>query len=92
MKKSLTIALFLSALWSLPAHAASVTHNFAVRLGVFDASRTQFTYELRGKTYRVQSEVSTNGIFDTLYPFKAEYFTNGKIEGDKLRTESYKYK
>ena len=92
MKKSLTIALFLSALWSNHANAATVTHDFAVRLGIFDASRTQFTYELRGKDYRVQSEVSTNGIFDTLYPFKAEYFTNGKIEGNKLRTESYKYK
>ena len=92
MKKSLTIALFLSALWSNHTNAATVTHDFAVRLGIFDASRTQFTYELHSKDYRVQSEVSTNGIFDTLYPFKAEYFTNGKIEGNKLRTESYKYK
>ena len=66
MKKSLTIALFLSAFWSNHTNAATVTHNFAVRLGIFDASRTQFTYELRGKDYRVQSEVSTNGIFDII--------------------------
>ena len=91
MKKNLLIMLFLLAL-APAAQAMTVTHDFAVRLGVFDASRTRFSYSLTTKDYSVRSTVATNGLFDTLYPFKAEYATTGKIKKDGLETASYKYK
>ncbi len=91
MKKNLLIMLFLLAV-APAAQAMTVTHDFAVRLGVFDASRTRFSYSLTTKDYSVRSTVATNGLFDTLYPFKAEYATTGKIKKDGLETASYKYK
>lgn len=85
----ITLIFFLK--FVLPAHAFSVTHNFEVILGVFDAARTRFTYELTPQTYRVGSEVATDGLFNTLYPFKAVYATNGLIKPDGFLTQNYKY-
>ncbi len=85
----ITLAIFLQFIPQ--AQAFSVTHDFNVIVGIFDAARTRFTYELTPKTYRVGSEVSTDGLFDTLYPFKAIYATNGLIKKDSFQTQSYKY-
>ena len=83
---------FLSALlWSIPAQAFSVTHNFFVTVGVFDASRTDFSYTLTPSAYQITSTVRTNGLFDTLYPFIAEYKTSGKITRGKMITTDYGY-
>ena len=87
--------LFLSAFFCLfagQADASGVTHDFTVFIGPFNASRTEFTYRLSPGEYEVKSTVRTAGIFDTLYPFKAEYATSGRIKGDELETASYKYK
>ena len=73
------------------ALAFSVSHDFSVQIGPFDASRTNFEYALTPADYRVESTVQTNGLFDTLYPFRADYATTGKINGDNLETRSYKY-
>ena len=75
-----------------PAQAFSVRHDFSVQIGPFDASRTNFEYALTPTEYRVESTVKTNGLFDTLYPFRADYATTGKINGDNMETRSYKYK
>ena len=90
MKK---LALYLSVLLTLSGSAwsASVQHDFTVILGPFDASRTVFTYALAPESYEVKSTVRTAGLFDTLYPFKADYFTSGKIKGDTLETNNYHY-
>lgn len=85
----ITLGFFLNFI--SPAHAFSVTHDFEVVLGVFDAARTRFTYELTPETYRVGSEVATNGFFDTLYPFKAVYATDGLIKPSGFLTQNYKY-
>ena len=43
MKKGLLAILFLLSS-NTSAFALSVSHEFIVRLGVFDASRTEFSY------------------------------------------------
>lgn len=91
MKKHLICLLFLT-LFSYPAQAFSIKHDFNVFIGVFNASNTDFTYSLTPQDYSVKSSVKTAGVFDTLYPFKADYATTGKIKGKELETTSYKYK
>lgn len=91
MKK---IALFwLSALlWSAQAQAVSVKHDFTVILGPFNASRTSFTYNLAPESYQIESTVRTAGVFDNLYPFRADYMTSGSINNGKLQTRRYYYR
>lgn len=89
--KSLFVFLFVMV-FSSNAYALKVRHEFDVHIGVFNASRTNFTYDLEDKNYSVKSEVKTFGLFDTLYPFKAVYSTAGKIlKGVEVQTVSYKY-
>lgn len=91
MKKFCLISLFL-LLFPAQAQAAAVQHNFTIFLGPFNAGKTRFTYTLHPREYSVRSKVKTAGIFNTLYPFTAEYATTGKIKGKDLETSSYKYK
>ena len=90
--KKFVLALLMLPLFSVPAGAASVQHDFTVFLGPFDASRTTFTYSLAPGSYEVKSSVRTAGLFDTLYPFKADYFTSGKIKKEGLETSQYRYR
>lgn len=92
MKKTPAFLLAALLLGIQPAQAFSVRHDFSVQIGPFDASRTNFEYALTSTEYRVESTVKTNGLFDTLYPFRADYATTGKINGDNMETRSYKYK
>lgn len=92
MKKTPAFLLAALLLGIQPAQAFSVRHDFSVQIGPFDASRTNFEYALTPTEYRVESTVKTNGLFDTLYPFRADYATTGKINGDNMETRSYKYK
>lgn len=72
--------------------AFTVSHEFDVFIGRFNASRTNFTYSLADNKYAVDSNVKTYGLFDTLYPFQAIYSTTGKIiKKEQLQTISYKY-
>ena len=82
MKKTPAFLLAALLLGAQPAQAFSVRHDFSVQIGPFDASRTNFEYALTPAEYRVESTVKTNGLFDTLYPFRADYATTGKINGD----------
>lgn len=90
MKKTGLILLFLS-IFSTSAQAFTVEHDFTVILGPFNASETKFTYALLPDSYRVNSTVKTAGMFDALYPFKANYYTTGKIVKNNLETTSYHY-
>lgn len=90
MKKSGLILLFVQ-LWSFSAQAFGVEHDFTVILGPFNASKTKFTYALTPDSYSVNSKVKTSGMFDTLYPFAANYATSGKITKNQLETQSYHY-
>ncbi|MBO5442579.1 MAG: DUF3108 domain-containing protein [Alphaproteobacteria bacterium] len=91
MKKYCLTLLFLS-FFAGNAHAFKVKHDFSVFIGPFNASETSFEYAVSPKNYHVKSEVKTFGIFDTLYPFEAQYATTGNIKNNKLETTSYKYK
>lgn len=90
MRKILLSCLFLTGM-GFEAQALTVEHDFTVILGMFNASDTHFRYSLTPTSYKVNSEVATAGIFDTLYPFKAVYSTTGKINKKELETTSYKY-
>ena len=89
MKKILLITLFF---FSSSAHAFSIKHNFDVHVGAFNASKTSFEYELNKNNYAIKSDVKTFGLFDSLYPFNAEYSTTGKIKNEAFETSSYRYK
>ena len=91
MKKTFAFFLTVLLLRAQPAQAFSVKHDFNVQIGPFDASRTNFEYILTPTEYQVKSTVETHGLFDSLYPFRADYETTGKINGDNMETLSYKY-
>ena len=90
MKKIILPAL-LSLFVCHSAQAFTVSHDFTVILGVFNASKTNFSYSLSPENYAVNSTVKTAGLFDSLYPFEAVYATTGKIKKNGLETASYKY-
>ena len=92
LMKKITTFFLIIYLWSTNSYAFSVTHNFFVTVGTFDASITEFTYSLLPTTYKISSNISTNGLFDAIYPFRANYSTSGKIVNNKLTTTNYNYK
>ncbi len=91
MKKIYIFCYFFCFLATI-AQAATVSHEIEVTIGAFNACNCNFSYALSPSNYQVSSSVQTAGFFNTLYPFKAEYSTTGKIKNDKLETSSYRYK
>lgn len=89
--KKIGLILLLTNLFCNSAQAFSVTHDFRVILGPFEASQTEFVYNLSPSKYSVNSKVRTSGFFDTLYPFMANYATSGRIKKNNLETQSYHY-
>lgn len=91
LMQKITTFFLIVLLWAVDARAFSVSHDLFVTVGAFDASRTRFTYTLTPASYQISSKVSTNGFFDTVYPFKAEYLTAGKIDAAGMITTDYSY-
>lgn len=89
--KKIPLLLLIGLLYVGPARAFTVEHDFTVILGPFNASKTRFTYTLTPDSYAVNSTVKTDGMFNTLYPFKANYATTGKIVNGNLETTDYHY-
>lgn len=89
--KKIFLSLIFCALIPQKAQAFTVDHNFAVEIGAFDAAVTDFNYRISPQEYSVNSTVRTNGLFNTLYPFKANYATTGHINENRLETRSYHY-
>ncbi len=89
--KKIFLSLIFCTLVSQKVQAFTVEHNFAVEIGTFDASITNFSYQISPQEYSVNSTVRTNGLFHTLYPFEANYATTGRIKEDRLETHSYHY-
>lgn len=81
----------ITLLYTANASAFSVEHDFLVHIGAFDAAKVNFTYQLNPKDYGIRSQVSTNGFFNTIYPFVAQYDTSGTIQNDKMITRDYQY-
>ncbi len=91
MKKIYILCCFF-CFWTISAQAITINHELKIGIGAFDACRGKFSYSLTPSTYQVSSAIQTAGFFNSLYPFKAEYSTTGKIKKDKLETSSYSYK
>ncbi len=90
--KKFVLFLLLGLAFAAPARSATVEHEFTVIIGPFDASRTAFSYSLDKDSYKIESTVRTAGMFDSLYPFRADYMTSGGIKGGKLQTQHYYYR
>ena len=90
MQKFTTFFL-IAILFPSITNAFSVKHHFFVTVGAFDASLTEFTYNISPLNYQITSHVSTNGFFDSIYPFQATYQTSGKTNNGKMITTDYNY-
>lgn len=90
MQKFITILLICLIFPNL-SEAITVKHNFFVTVGLFDASKTEFTYTLNKNNYKIASKVMTNGFFNTIYPFEANYITSGTIKNSQMTTVDYNY-
>lgn len=90
IKKFLVITLLAAAI-AADARALSVKHDFTAFVGLFNASTAEFEYVLLPHEYAVRSTVRTNGTFNLLYPFEAQYFTGGRIENGRMETAAYRY-
>lgn len=91
MIKKFLVAALTAVVFASSAEALSVKHDFTAFVGPFNASTAEFEYTLTKKSYAVRSVVRTNGTFGFLYPFEANYYTGGSIEGDRLETSAYRY-
>ncbi len=89
--KKILLSAFFWAITATASTAAEVQHKFNVSIGPFDAAVAQLAYTLNPSTYAINSQVKTNGIFNKLYPFKANYATSGRIKKEKFETASYHY-
>ena len=87
MQKFILSLLFF--LLPLSANAFTVKHDFFVTVGFFDASKTSFAYTLNQNSYKISSDVKTNGFFDTIYPFQAIYNTTGIITDSQMQTTDF---
>ncbi len=92
LHKKAILALIITFLYAHSAMALSVKHHFDVFVGIFNAAETDFEYKISPSQYSVNSNVYTKGLFDTLYPFEAQYATSGRIIANKMQTENYSYK
>ena len=90
MQKFITI-LFICLILPSLSQAFSIKHDFFVTVGIFDASKTEFTYTLNKNNYKVASKVMTNGFFNTIYPFEANYISSGVINNSQMTTIDYNY-
>lgn len=87
MKKLFLLTALLSAL-SIKANAATLSQNFDVRIGIFDAAKVSVSYTL-GNNYTFSSEIKTSGMFDTFYSFNALYHTSGILRSNFFITKEY---
>lgn len=89
--QKITIFFLTALLWEFNAQAFTVKHDLFVTVGAFDASKVKLSYALSPEKYQINSQISTNGFFNTAYPFQADYKTSGRIIKDRLITQTYGY-
>lgn len=89
--KKIIVFLLIWGIFPSTARAISLKHHFSTTVGIFDAARADFEYDLSGGNYSVKSNIYTNGLFDTLYPFKAHYATTGLVKKHSMQTQTYSY-
>lgn len=90
MKKTFYIILLLCGFFC-KAHAVPLTQSYDIQIGVFDAAKVNFTYDL-DPNYAFSSHIQTAGIFDTFYSFYAQYTTKGVFKNNMYITKDYHQK
>ena len=80
------IFLFLCFLfWAKGGFALSAAQHMAVQIGIFDAAEVDLFYTFGETDFDIKADVVTTNVFDTLYPFRANYEAKGQlIKGDVL--------
>ena len=89
--KKFTIVFLICLIFPSLANAFTVKHDFFVTIGLFDACKTEFSYTLNKNNYKISSKITTNGFFNTVYPFEANYITSGTIKNSQMTTIDYNY-
>lgn len=80
--KILRRGVFLFLLFFLTAqhtNAVELTQKMEVEIGIFDAAEVVLYYSQDLKHFDIKAEVKTLNLFDTLYPFEAQYESSGLI-------------
>jgi len=72
--------------------AVTLTQNFDVHIGIFDAAQVVFQYQYDGLHFYTKADINTENLFDTLYPFKGRYESWGRVNNSKVLPENYQTK
>ncbi len=87
--KKLFIAASLFCMFAFSAQTASLTENFLVNIGPFDAATLEINYDIDSQNYYFISKIKTQNVFDKMYHFEAEYLTSGEKKADMFVTKDY---
>ncbi len=91
MKKNIVFYIFF-ALLPFAVQARTIEAKYDVDIGVFDAAKLEVSYKIEPKSYKIDTTVLTDGIFDTFYPFRAEYRASGRFSGKRAVSADYRYR
>ena len=91
MKKNIVFYIFF-ALLPFAVQARTIEAKYDVDIGVFDAAKLEVSYKIEPKSYKIDTTVLTDGIFDTFYPFRAEYQASGRFSGKRAVSADYRYR
>lgn len=89
--KTLKYFLILVSLLPLQAKAYQATQKFVINAGLFDQTQAAIAYRIEPKNFQINSSIATQGFWQKLYDFNAEYKTDGRFEGTKIITDTYQY-
>ena len=90
MKK---IYLFLGVLLlAKGSFALGLSQTMDVHIGVFDAATITLNYKEQDGHFDINTVVKTANLFDTLYPFTADYMSKGLMTDTKMVPEIYETK
>ena len=88
MKKYLFVPFFC-CFWTISVQSASLKQTFDVQIGLFDAAKVNVFYQTGKNDYIFETKMTTSGLFDKLYSFKADYRTSGFFQDDSFITTDY---
>ena len=91
MKKNIVFYI-LFALLPFAVQAGTIEAKYDVDIGVFDAAKLDVSYKIEPKAYQLKATVLTDGIFDTFYPFRAEYRASGRFASGRAVSAEYRYR
>lgn len=90
--KKFVVFYILFALVPWTAEGRMIKADYDVDVGVFDAAQMSVSYVINPKLYDLQTTVTTDGVFDAFYPFKASYHASGYFKEQRAQSTDYQYK